>query len=126
MTVVCIDNDPAILEGMRMLLGGWGCGVVGAPGLAGACAELAFSGAWPNGLLVDYHLDEGDGIAAIVALRERFGAGLPAILLTADRGSKVREAAKAHGISIVNKPVKPAALRALLSQWRVRQLATAE
>ena len=49
----------------------------------------------PNGLLVDYHLDDGNGIEAIAALRRRFGADLPAILITADRSPQVREEARA-------------------------------
>ena len=66
----------------------------------------------PNGLLVDYHLDHGNGIEAIMALRARCG-DLPAILITADRSPVVREQARAEGIQLLHKPLKPAALRAL-------------
>ena len=52
------------------------------------------------------------------------GAAIPAILITADRSPPVREAARAYGIVVLNKPVKPATLRALLSQWRSQQAAT--
>jgi hypothetical protein len=38
----------------------------------------------------------------------------------------VRDAARADGIPVINKPVKPAALRALLAQWRAQQLVAAE
>jgi CheY-like chemotaxis protein len=83
--------------------------------------------AWaPGVLLVDYHLDEGNGIDAIVELRRRYGAELPAILVTADRSESVREEARTRAIPIVNKPVKPAALRALLAQSRVHRVAAAE
>ena len=50
----------------------------------------------PNGLLVDYHLDGGNGIEAIAELRRRFGADLPAILITADRSPHVRDEARAQ------------------------------
>ena len=80
----------------------------------------------PDGLLVDYHLDDGNGIEAIAELRRRFGADLTAILITADRSPRVREDARAHGIQVLNKPIKPAALRALLTQWRVQRVAAAE
>ena len=80
----------------------------------------------PNGLLVDYHLDGGNGIEAIAALRRRFGADLPAILITADRSPRVREEARARDIQVLNKPLKPAALRALIAQWRVQRVAAAE
>jgi CheY-like chemotaxis protein len=51
---------------------------------------------------------------------------LPAILITADRSPAVREAARAQGVQVLNKPLKPAALRAMLAQWRVLRVAAAE
>ena len=123
---LCIDNEPAVLDGMETLLRGWGCEVIKAPDLDLALAALGESPSLPNGLLVDYHLDEGNGIEAIEALRRHCGGDLPAILITADRSPAVREAARAHGIQVLNKPLKPAALRAMLAQWRVLRVAAAE
>jgi CheY-like chemotaxis protein len=79
-----------------------------------------------TGLLIDYHLDHGNGIDAIRIIRERHGVDLPAILITADRSPEVREAARAEHIRVLNKPLKPAALRAILAQWRVRRAMAAE
>ena len=59
-------------------------------------------------------------------LRGRFGADLPAILITADRTPRVRDEARARDVPILNKPVKPAALRVLLAQWRMQHVAAAE
>ena len=126
MLVLCIDNEPKILDGMETLLGGWGCGVLKAPDLKSALAAVSDAKAAPSGLLVDYHLDCGNGIEAIAALRWRFGNDLPAILITADRSPVVREEARARDIQVLNKPLKPAALRALLAQWRVARMAAAE
>lgn len=123
LVALCIDNDPQILDGMDTLLGGWGCGVFKAPDLKSAVAILGEAKAVPHGLLVDYHLDDGNGIDAIVQLRWRFGPDLPAILITADRSPRVREDAHSRNIQVLNKPVKPAALRALLAQWRVHRVA---
>jgi Na+/proline symporter/signal transduction histidine kinase len=125
-TVLCIDNDLAILDGMETLLDGWGCRVLKAPDLKAAIAVVAAARASPDGLLVDYHLDDGNGIAAIAELRRRFGADLTAILITADRSPHVREEARASGVQLLNKPIKPAALRALLTQWRMQRVAAAE
>ena len=126
MAVLCIDNDLKILDGMKTLLGGWGCRVIAATDLAAAADALRDEKAAPAGLLVDYHLDRGDGIAVIADLRRRYGSGMPAILVTADRTAAVREAANAQDIQVLNKPIKPAALRALLAQWRVQRVAAAE
>jgi CheY-like chemotaxis protein/anti-sigma regulatory factor (Ser/Thr protein kinase) len=124
-TVLCIDNEPSVLDGMETMLHGWGCEVIKAPDLAVALAAIDESQIMPNGLLIDYHLDHGNGIEAIAALRARCG-DLPAILITADRSPSVRERARAEGIQLLHKPLKPAALRAQLAQWRVMRVAAAE
>ena len=124
-TALCIDNEPSVLDGMETLLRGWGCDVLKAPGLALALDAVSDKSIVPNGLLVDYHLDQGNGIEAIIALRRRLG-DLPAILITADRSPDVRELARNEGVQVLNKPLKPAALRALLAQWRVLRVAAAE
>ena len=124
--MLCIDNEHTILDGMETLLGGWGCRVLKAPDLATAIAVVAERKLAPDALLVDYHLDNGNGIEAIAELRRRFGADLAGILITADRSPSVREEARAHAIQVLNKPIKPAALRALLAQCRVQRVAAAE
>jgi signal transduction histidine kinase len=125
MTALCIDNEPSVLDGMETLLRGWSCEVIKAPDLTTALAAIAAGPAAPSGLVVDYHLDQGSGIEAIQALRRTCG-NLPAILITADRSPTVREEARAEGVQVLHKPVKPAALRALLAQWRVMRVAAAE
>jgi CheY-like chemotaxis protein/two-component sensor histidine kinase len=125
-TVLCIDNEPKVLDGMDALLGGWGCRVLKAPDVATAIAAVAESQAAPNGLLIDYHLDRGNGLEAIAELRRRFGADLPAILITADRSPLVRDAARAQDVQVLSKPLKPASLRALMAQWRAQRIAAAE
>jgi CheY-like chemotaxis protein len=124
--VVCIDNDLAILNGMELVLEGWGCRVLKAPDLTTAIAAIEEIGFSPGVLLIDYHLDESNGIEAIAELRRRHGSDLTAILITADRSPAVREEARAHGVLLLNKPVKPAALRALITQVRLKRSVAAE
>jgi hypothetical protein len=47
-------------------------------------------------------------------------------LITADRSPAIREQARAENIQVLHKPIKPAALRALLAQWRMLRAAAAE
>ena len=124
--VVCIENDLAILDGMKTLLTGWDADVLAAADPDTAIELIASRGDKITGLLVDYHLDRGNGIAAIREIRRRYGRSIPAILITADRSPHVREAAAHNKIAVLNKPVKPASLRALLSQWRMQQMTAAE
>jgi Na+/proline symporter/signal transduction histidine kinase len=118
MVVVAIDNDPRIVEGMKTLLSAWGCLPIVARGQREALAELARQRRVPDAVLADYHLDEGDGVDAIVALRWKFGPHLPAALITADRSDDMRLRATEKDVMVINKPVKPASLRAVLAQWR--------
>lgn len=112
--VLCIDNEPAITDGMRILLSGWGCVVETAEGLAD-CDRIIDRRWRPDAIVADYHLGDGNGINAIARLRDAFGP-TPAILITADRTPEVRAHADRDGIAQLNKPVKPAALRATLSR----------
>lgn len=116
--VLCIDNDDRILAGMRTLLEGWGCVV---ETVSSAVAIAAANR--PDVLLADYHLDDGTGLQAITTARDLFGETLVAVLITADRSADVRTAASALDVPVLNKPVKPAALRSALA--RVRKLGEA-
>ena len=121
--VVAVDNEPRILEGMNHLLSGWGCLTTTAPDLEEARKLLVEAGA-PDVIIADYHLDDGnDGLSLIAALRQDYGVALPAILITADRTPEIRAEAVAADVQVLNKPLKPAALRALLSQWRLQRAA---
>jgi Na+/proline symporter/signal transduction histidine kinase len=121
--VLCIDNEPAILDGMRTLLSGWGCGVITAADPQGAIGQLKAEGRGPDVIVADFHLDRGDGLGAIRRVRRSFGKDLKAVLLTADRTLELREQANAQQVTVLNKPVKPAALRAWLSQSGLRRAA---
>ena len=124
--IVCIENDLAILDGMKTLLTAWDADVLVAADPEAAIEAIASRGDKITGLLVDYHLDRGNGIAAIREIRRKYGRNIPAILITADRSPHVRAAAAQEKIAVLNKPVKPASLRALLGQWRTQQMAAAE
>ncbi len=47
--------------------------------------------------------------------RESFELEIPAILLTADRSKEVRQRAEDENVTVLHKPLRPAALRSLLS-----------
>ncbi len=124
--IVCIENDAAILDGMKTLLTGWDAEVIAVADPEAAIEAIETARRRITGLLVDYHLDRGNGIAAIREIRRRFGSAIPAILITADRSPHVRAAAREENVAVLNKPVKPASLRALLGQWRTQQMLAAE
>jgi len=66
--------------------------------------------------IVDYRLEEGrTGIDALVALRRRFGAALPVIVVTGSTTSGHEAEAQAHDFHLLIKPVLPNRLRAMIS-----------
>jgi CheY-like chemotaxis protein len=120
--VLCVDNDPAALVAMRTLLQGWSCIALTAVDVPAACREMEDAGRVPHIVLMDYHLDNGvTGLDALEALSARAGERLPAILITANYTDSVRDAADALGYPMLNKPVRPGALRALMSQMLSRE-----
>ncbi|MBP1858222.1 PAS domain-containing hybrid sensor histidine kinase/response regulator [Rhizobium herbae] len=124
--VLCIDNEPLILEGMKLLLEGWGCTVSTTPSLDVWQQDPPARDLRPDAIIADYHLDNGTGIDVIQAIRLHFGADIPSLLVTADRSPEVRAAAERDGIALQNKPVRPASMRAWLTQLSVSMKAAAE
>ncbi|WP_431321355.1 hybrid sensor histidine kinase/response regulator [Rhizobium sp. YTU87027] len=123
--VLCVDNEPHILEGMQLLISGWGCEVRCLGSLAEVDA-LDARQAPPDLVIADYHLGDGTGVSAILTLRERFMAFIPALIVTADRTPEVRAEVERHGIGLQHKPVRPAALRAYITQISAQKRAAAE
>jgi Na+/proline symporter/signal transduction histidine kinase len=121
--VLCIDNEPTILDGMRVLLEGWGCRVSTASSARAAVSLLKSGTFMPDALIADYHLDKGDGLSAIKEVRKALRAEPATILLTADRTAELRDKAQTIDVQVFNKPLKPAALRAWLAQIGVKRVA---
>ncbi|MBR9881938.1 MAG: PAS domain-containing protein [Gammaproteobacteria bacterium] len=115
--ILCIDNESLILEGMKAMLSGWGCEVFTATSIGGAKSVLRHLDDDPDAILADYHLDnEVTGLMALDALGERLTGAVPGIVITADRTEEVAEEVRRGGYQLLLKPVRPAALRALLTR----------
>ena len=111
--LLVIDNEQMVLQSMQGLLQQWGADVLTAADLEQALSCL--QGRAPDLALVDYHLDGGrTGLQALTALREQFGAELPALMITADRTEECRQGARSLGVAVLNKPIKAGKLRASL------------
>ena len=122
-TVMCIDNDSAVLNGMVELLSAWGCNVLAADSYRQAIALYDDHKADIEILLVDYQLDcDFNGIALIAELRELSRNYVPAILITATTDSDLEEKTLAADIGFMRKLVKPAALRAMMSAMLTKKL----
>jgi Na+/proline symporter/signal transduction histidine kinase len=116
LVVLCVDNEPDILEAMNLLLDRWGCpAVLLAETQAQAAQQVLMHGA-PDFVLVDYQLnDQSDGLQVMQHLDSILGTTLPAIVITANRSAELEEIVKARGYGMLRKPIRPAALRALMT-----------
>lgn len=112
--VLVIDNEPEILHSMGALLDQWACETVLAADYAGAVQALG--GVAPNLIIVDLHLDNNvTGLHVVEQLRGYFSEQLPAVLITADYTDQEQALRKKLGIPMLNKPVRPGKLRAVMS-----------
>jgi DNA-binding response OmpR family regulator len=106
----------------------WGAAPATATNREEALAEMARlhaeRGDWPALLLVDYHLDHDvTGLEIIEALRSESGSLIPAAIVTADHSDDVAAKVREAGHTLLHKPVKPAALRALVNRALSRRSA---
>lgn len=111
--MLVLDDESAILESMRSLLGRWGCEVT-----AAATVDEARSAArtrTPDLLIVDHRLaEEQTGLDAVSDLRRAVGVEVPALVVTGDTASERIREARSSGYPLLHKPVQPARLRSAM------------
>jgi PAS domain S-box-containing protein len=121
LNLLLIEDDIQGREGLAGLLISWGCRVTVANDARMAC-DL-----WPANqgiklIISDFRLGGGiNGIEAVLMLRELAGQALAACLISGDTDASVREEALAAGLTLMQKPVRPAKLRTLLRHLMVSQ-----
>ncbi len=121
--VLCVDNDRTIIDGMKTLLSSWQCPVIAAMDSAEAIEQVKAARVTPDIIISDYHLDREDGCEAIRAIEAACNADIPGIIATADSSQDVRTMVVEAGHAFLQKPIKPAALRALISSLIIQRQA---
>jgi len=112
--LLCLDNDPLVLEGMQQLLLTMGASVTTARNREQLLAALA-AGPRPDVVLADYHLDDGDtGLEGVLAARQAGALDTPCVIISADDSDVIRDRARAAGCRFLAKPVNEIRLRALV------------
>ncbi len=114
--VLLVENDADVLNAMVSLLERWRCEVRAVTSTGDALDTLGDTAWVPDIVIADQHLDNGDlGIVTIAEVRDYLARAVPALIVTADPSQAVIAAARAAGIELMRKPLKPAQLRALLA-----------
>jgi histidine kinase len=117
-----IDDDPRVCAATRALLERWGCAVELADGPQ-AALEIASALNVPQLLLLDVRMGQWHGPDLYEALCDLWQARPPVILVTAERDDALKAQAAENGWGFLSKPVRPPALRALMTQVLVRHRA---
>lgn len=114
--VLVVDDDKDICEAMKALLTGWSCRVVTARSAEESAACVVAEGREPDLIIADYHLGgTATGLEAIETAQRLLKRKVPALLITADHSAELHQAVSVRGYLVLNKPVKPAQLRALMT-----------
>ena len=112
--ILCIDNDTNVLNAMDAQLDVWQCDTVSASNYDQAILKMKELEFVPELLLVDYHLDNDNGVSTVSKLHDYFKRCIPAAIISADSSAQIKQKAKLSGARYLNKPVNPAALRKLI------------
>ena len=117
--IVVVEDEPVVRSGLEVLLKGWGATIASFDSVA-RCREWAMASdpevVKPDLLIVDYRLENGlTGVDAIKSLRSRFGAGVPAIIVTGSTMSGHEKEAHEGDFHLLIKPVVPNRLRAMIA-----------
>jgi len=111
---IILNNEGASLESIIAIMRRWGHVVVD----FNTCGEVidfldseAFS---PDLIISDIQLKDASGIEAVKEIQGKVAKPIPAIIMTGTGGEKV-EQVRDSGFSLLEKPVKPAKLRSMVS-----------
>lgn len=116
--VLVIEDDSLVLTATRLLLEQYGSGVLAAR-TAEEALTIVRNGAMPSAVVADFRLPGGvDGLEAIRMLRDALGHEIPTVLVTGDVTDDVEPRARAMGVQLLRKPVKPDDLTAILQPGR--------
>ena len=110
--IVVIDDEIAIVEGMQVLLSGWGAEVIGSTTGDDVIAAVHTAGKLPALLIVDHRLTSSEnGIEVAQRIRRELDPEIPGILVTGSITPDLDELARAANLEYLLKPVMAEELR---------------
>lgn len=114
-SVVVVDDDRDILEGLRLLFDEWGCRAVLATGAEDAVSAMTRDNLRPDIILADLRLGGSScGIAAIEAILAGLPSDVPALLFSGD--TNAGDAGEQGRFPLLRKPIDPLSLRRALGR----------
>lgn len=110
---VVVDDEPAVVDALTDLLRQWGMDARPFRSLRQVTDALDVV---PDVVLADYQLLDGEtGLMVAHAIRTRWGAHVPVVLITGDTRAETIQTLRLSGFPVLHKPVRAGELRALLA-----------
>jgi CheY-like chemotaxis protein len=115
--VLLVEDDPAVLGAMVMLLEEWGLSVVTSQSLEELETTIQGLPVPASLIIADYRLPDGaTGTDAITLARSRISPDLPGIILTGDTDPARLREANANHTRLLHKPVQAARLQRVAAE----------
>ncbi|MBO9642761.1 MAG: hybrid sensor histidine kinase/response regulator [Pseudacidovorax sp.] len=115
--VLVLDDEATVLDATRALLEQWGCVVATCRSGSEVAAAVQRLGP-PHVALADYHLGPSEnGLMALETLR-RDQPEMGCVIVTGESDAAIRQRLADEGLPVLEKPVDPEELRAVLGLFR--------
>lgn len=114
--LVCVDDDNGNLQALSALLIRWGVSEVVSFQDGDSAVEYARTHTPPHAVIIDYQLNSSENGLDVYHKLTRYWPAQTGLLVSASPIADLALIAHESGLSFLSKPIKPAALRAFLSQ----------
>jgi signal transduction histidine kinase/CheY-like chemotaxis protein len=113
--VALVEDDPDIRQMIADLMRDWGCRVFEGEHAEDVMRKLDIARQQPALLVCDYRLPHGmTAVHVIRRVRELWGDGVAALVLTGDTASDALQDIHASGAILLHKPIAPTRLRSMM------------
>jgi len=114
--VLLVEDDALVRSGLVAMIRDWGYATLDAASWEEADATLRAAPRVPDAVIADYRLRNGiTGLSVLSAMRDLYDIPARSILLTGETGAAPVAEAKAHGCTVLHKPVSAARLHDALA-----------
>ena len=114
LSILVVDDEGSVREGMRTLLEAWGCQVVLASGLRDALAAVETRK--PDLIIADQRLRGSETGVDLVRRARSVVGDVAALLVTGDTAADVLHEAESLGLTLLRKPVQEQSLRGAIAE----------
>ena len=114
--VMCIDDDPTILNASTLLLKRWQCEVFTASNVSD-WRDLIAGGCAPDVVIADFQLNDTlTGQEILEEMKRVQSHPFQGVIVSAEHDEKIHNKVRESGFIFLSKPVEPSVLRAVLNE----------